>query len=99
MTSADKKAGWKTLKAGAVMDEPGSSTKFKTGDWRAFRPVKDEKKCTKCMLCWVFCPEPAITADLKIDYDFCKGCGVCATECPVKAITMQEEGLHRGGKK
>lgn len=91
----DKKAGWKTLRTGAVMNEPGSSTRFKTGDWRAFRPVKDEKKCTRCMFCWLFCPEPAITPELKIDYDFCKGCGICAMECPVKAIVMKEEG-HAG---
>ncbi len=23
-----------------------------------------------------------------IDYDFCKGCGICATECPCGAIDM-----------
>ncbi|RLG69799.1 MAG: pyruvate ferredoxin oxidoreductase, partial [Candidatus Iainarchaeum archaeon] len=23
--------------------------------------------------------------------DYCKGCGICASECPVKAISMVEE--------
>jgi pyruvate ferredoxin oxidoreductase delta subunit len=25
------------------------------------------------------------------DYRFCKGCGVCANECPVDAIKMERE--------
>ncbi|MCK5213503.1 MAG: 4Fe-4S binding protein, partial [Dehalococcoidia bacterium] len=29
---------------------------------------------------------------VSIDYDYCKGCGVCANECPTQAITMQREG-------
>ena len=27
----------------------------------------------------------------KFDYDFCKGCGVCAQECPCGAIMMVPE--------
>jgi Pyruvate/2-oxoacid:ferredoxin oxidoreductase delta subunit len=27
-----------------------------------------------------------------IDYDYCKGCGICLTECPRHAITMVAEG-------
>jgi pyruvate ferredoxin oxidoreductase delta subunit len=31
-----------------------------------------------------------------IDYDYCKGCGICALECPgkkgQKALVMEEEG-------
>jgi len=26
-----------------------------------------------------------------IDYDYCKGCGLCATECPCGAIEMESE--------
>jgi Pyruvate/2-oxoacid:ferredoxin oxidoreductase delta subunit len=26
-----------------------------------------------------------------IDYDYCKGCGICAHECPRHAIEMVEE--------
>jgi pyruvate ferredoxin oxidoreductase delta subunit len=26
-----------------------------------------------------------------IDYDYCKGCGICSAECPVEAIKMVGE--------
>jgi len=25
------------------------------------------------------------------DYDYCKGCALCAKECPVKAIKMEND--------
>ncbi|MGM0788312.1 MAG: 4Fe-4S binding protein [Thermodesulfobacteriota bacterium] len=28
-----------------------------------------------------------------IDYEYCKGCEICAEECPADAITMVEETL------
>jgi len=27
----------------------------------------------------------------RIDYEYCKGCGICAQVCPTKAISMVEE--------
>jgi len=27
----------------------------------------------------------------EINYDYCKGCGICANECPTKAIEMVPE--------
>ncbi len=73
--------------------KPEKAAMGKTGSWRVFRPTLDEEKCIKCWRCWIFCPEGAIERnDLPcIDYDFCKGCGVCATECPVDAITIKRE--------
>jgi len=82
------------LHAAAIIPEPGSSVEYKTGEWRTFKPVVDTEKCTNCLICWIYCPEPAIIRRdkfVEIDYDYCKGCGICATECPVKAIRMEEE--------
>lgn len=81
------------LVAGAVITEPGSSARYETGSWRNFRPVVDAKKCTGCGMCWLFCPDMAISKDKPavVDYRYCKGCGICADECPFKAITMVAE--------
>jgi 2-oxoacid:acceptor oxidoreductase gamma subunit (pyruvate/2-ketoisovalerate family)/2-oxoacid:acceptor oxidoreductase delta subunit (pyruvate/2-ketoisovalerate family) len=49
--------------------------------------------CTKCDTCLVYCPEGIIrrTNDAyAVDYSYCKGCGICAAECPRKAIEMRE---------
>ncbi len=66
-----------------------------TGSWRIKRPVITEVKCTKCNLCWLYCPEGTIIRVKgripNIDLEYCKGCGVCATECPSKAIEMEDE--------
>ena len=92
--SKTAKPGWKTIPIGGLLLEPGSAMKYKTGDWRAFRPNVDQGKCINCLLCWIFCPDAAIVRkekNVEVNYDYCKGCGICANECPVKAITMTEE--------
>ncbi|MEM2916993.1 MAG: 4Fe-4S binding protein [Candidatus Bathyarchaeia archaeon] len=67
----------------------------KTGFWRTFKPTINYSKCTKCLLCWIYCPEGCIKrhADdtVEIDYEYCKGCGICAHECRVGAIKMEQE--------
>ena len=87
-------AGWREIPMAGIAPEPGTSTKFKTGDWRTLRPIVDENKCTNCLICWIYCPDTAIERAekyIEINYDFCKGCGICASECPVHAIEMVEE--------
>ena len=89
-----KKPGWKSIPMGGILIEPGSAKKYKTGDWRAFQPIVDKDKCINCLLCWIWCPDAAVIRREKyvdINYDYCKGCAICANECPVKAISMVEE--------
>jgi NADPH-dependent glutamate synthase beta subunit-like oxidoreductase/Pyruvate/2-oxoacid:ferredoxin oxidoreductase delta subunit len=52
--------------------------------------------CFGCDNCYGVCPDNAVIklgADGKyaIDLDYCKGCGLCAHECPCGAITMVPE--------
>ena len=79
----------------AIIYEPGSTTKNKTGSWRTFRPIMDNKKCIKCENCYIFCPEGTIyedeNGDFKINYDYCEGCLICVNECPVNALTSIRE--------
>lgn len=63
--------------------------------------------CNRCDNCFNFCPDLSVarTGDwfkplpeypfYEILYDYCKGCGICAAECPRHAITMEEELLWK----
>ncbi len=47
--------------------------------------------CFECDNCWHFCPDAAVIkkeGGYQIDYDYCKGCGICAEECPCGHIDM-----------
>lgn len=83
---------WRDILPGAIVDTPGASMGYHTGDWRSQTPVYDKEKCSKCRLCYVFCPDAAITIKedgyVEFNYDYCKGCGICAVECPKDAIEI-----------
>lgn len=87
--------GWKDVPIGGTAWVP--STEYKTGDWRTYKPIWNNKKCVRCMTCHIYCPEGAVQHDeekniMVFNLEFCKGCGICANECPAKAIEMTIEG-------
>jgi len=53
--------------------------------------------CFGCDNCFGVCPDNAVIklddGTYEIDYDFCKGCGMCAQECPCGAIDMIPERI------
>ena len=54
--------------------------------------------CFECDNCYGVCPDNAVIKlgpgqRFQFNYDYCKGCGLCAAECPCGAIEMvREEG-------
>ncbi len=49
--------------------------------------------CYSCDNCYNFCPDMAVIKNsngYQINLDFCKGCGICATECPCGSLRMDE---------
>lgn len=89
------KIKWRELPLGMMITRPGSSEDYHTGTWRSQHPVRNNERCFKCGMCYIFCPEGCIHqgpdgyffADLR----YCKGCGICAQECWSDTITMEEE--------
>ena len=54
--------------------------------------------CFECDNCFGVCPDNAVIKlgggeRYEIDYDFCKGCGICVSECPCGAIEMVPEKI------
>lgn len=97
MSKREKEITWKDLEIGCIVTEPGNARQYRTGDWLSERPIIDKDKCIKCGLCYMLCPEGCIyqVEDWYFEADlfYCKGCGICAQECPPKAeaITMVPE--------
>ena len=82
--------------AGPTIRHRGSAALRQTGNWRTERPELDLKKCKRCFLCYLYCPEAAMGLDAEnfphVDYDHCKGCMICFEECPTDAISRRIEG-------
>ena len=73
----------------------------KTGLWRVVRPDVTVEDCVFCGTCRKHCPADVVTVDkegenkgVHFEWDYCKGCGICANVCPKKCIAMiPEEGV------
>ncbi|GAB4173250.1 MAG: NAD(P)-binding protein [Rhodocyclaceae bacterium] len=54
--------------------------------------------CFECDNCYGVCPDNAVIKlgtgrRFRFNYDYCKGCGICAAECPCGAIRMVPEQI------
>ena len=55
--------------------------------------------CIECDNCFVFCPDMAVVKDPEQDEryvileQYCKGCGLCAAECPRGVIHLEQVAL------
>jgi len=81
-----------------IYAETNSINKY-VGDWRVVKPVWKADLCIDCQNCWLFCPDTSIISRDKemvgIDYDHCKGCGICSEVCPTnpKSLVMFQETM------
>ena len=71
------------------------------GAWDRKRAMQEAERCLSCgtcnlcLQCVSFCPDASILQNkakttVAIDLDHCKGCGICAYECPRGVITMED---------
>ena len=86
---------WNALRKGGVV-VPGEAERPRTGGWRTgVKPDAQLSACINCLLCWLYCPDSAISLDDAVftgfDLRYCKGCELCAVVCPTGAVSMVEE--------
>ena len=82
-----------------IIVKPSTTLNNKTGSWRTLKPKFLSDLCTACGICPRVCPEGIIHQTNKTnalgklpyecDLNYCKGCSLCAMECPFKAIVME----------
>ena len=88
---------YQELPKGIIIPEAGCAVEYDTGSWTAFYAKFHADRCIHCFICWVVCPDSCIQVKdgkvVGVDLVHCKGCGLCATECPPKAnaLTMERK--------
>jgi len=72
-----------------------NSFSISVADWRIEKPLLKLDECIHCQFCWIYCPDMSIVSRDKkmvaIDFDHCKGCGICVEVCPTNALLMFPE--------
>lgn len=74
-----------------------NSHEASVADWRIVKPLYNREYCIDCQFCWIYCPDMSIVSRDKkmigIDFDHCKGCGICVQVCPTnpKSLLMFAE--------
>ena len=75
-------------------DRGGSFTEVRKG----LDDIEEAKRCLSCGVCnacdrcVTYCPDglaQRVGSDIVFDYDYCKGCGVCVSECSRAVIYMK----------
>jgi NADPH-dependent glutamate synthase beta subunit-like oxidoreductase len=85
-----------TIRRQSTFDEVVGSFDETTAQFEARRCLSCGN-CIECDNCYGVCPDNAVTKlgpglRYEFNYDYCKGCGLCVSECPCGAIrTVPEE--------
>jgi pyruvate ferredoxin oxidoreductase delta subunit len=91
---------WQEVSLGGVVKDRGNSVAYITGTWRTMRPLRDSEQCIQCLICWIMCPDASVLVEdgkvVSFDYDHCKGCGICAEQCPAKIKNPHSETGEMG---
>ena len=90
----------KVCQKNAVVDNAGKTcTPVKRSEW--LKPVIETKTCSACSICVNDCTAKALRISLPqfrgdinvyaqlFQPQFCTGCAVCKSHCPVGAVTME----------
>ncbi len=87
------------VRRGSTFDEVVGGLDESTAKFEARRCLSCGN-CFACDNCFGVCPDNAVIKlddpgpyRYEIDLDFCKGCGLCAEECPAGAIEMEPEQI------